>query len=426
VTQRAKNREAPSFVISPNMAKALADEWRSRILMELSVRPMSPSRFVKEVGGELWDISRCFTQLAQWGHIELIEVKKGEGRRGGEEHIYRRVQRAHFDTPTWEGLPLGLREEFSGSNLESYIARISEAVDGGTFDAEVDRHLSWDGVELDRVAWKQLGARLDEVLDWLPELGAEAAGRMGDSRELAILTTVGLAAFRSPHILPKGARATPPAEQSPTAPPFVISAKMAKALANKWRSRILLELSVRPLSPSQFVKEVGGDLSNVSRYFHQLVDWGYIELIEVRRGGKRRGGTEHIYRKIHGAHFDTPTWEALPIFLREEFSVSNLESYIARISEAVEAGTFDAEVDRHLSWDGISLDRIAWKELMARLDEILHWLPELEAEAAARIEETREEPIPTTVGLAAFRSPETASKAPPRGHNKLPQKEKRP
>ena len=408
------------------MAKALADEWRSRILMELSVRPMSPSQFVKEVGGELWDISRCFTQLAQWGHIELIEVKRGEGRRGGEEHIYRRVQRHHFDTATWEGLPRSLREEVTGSTVGSYIARISEAVEAGTFDAEVDRHLSWDGVSLDRVAWRQLGARLNEVLDWLPELGAQAAGRMSDSREEPILTTVGLTAFRSPEISAKTARSTPPSDQPLDAPPFVISAKMAKALANKWRSRILMELSVRPMSPSQFVKVAGGDLSNVSRYFHQLVEWGYIELVEVRRGGKRRGGTEHIYRKIHGAHFDTATWEAFPIFLREEFSGSNLASYIGRISEAVEAGTFDAEVDRHFSWDGISLDRTAWNELMARLDEILHWLPKLEAEATARMQETREEPIPTTVGLTAFRSPaspEEAAKAP--GRNKLPQNKKR-
>jgi predicted transcriptional regulator len=406
MAQPPKNREAAAFVIKPDMAKALADEWRSRILMELSVRPMSPSRFVKEVGGELWDISRCFTQLAQWGHIELIEVKKGEGRRGGEEHIYRRVQRHHFDTATWEGLPRSLREEVSGSTVGSYIARISEAVEGGTFDAEVDRHLSWDGIWLDRIGWKQLGARLDEVLDWLPELGAEAAGRMSDSREEPILTTVGLTAFRSPQISTRRDRSTSLTDKPPdTAPPFVISAKMAKALANKWRSRILLELSVRPLSPSQFVKEVGGDLSNVSRYFHQLVEWGYIELTETRRGGHRRGGTEHIYRKIHGAHFDTSTWERLPLFLREEFSGSNLESYIARISEAVEAGTFDAEIDRHFSWDGISLDRLAWSQLMARLDELLYWLPELEAEAAARMAETREEPIPTTVGLTAFRSP---------------------
>jgi DNA-binding transcriptional ArsR family regulator len=388
------------------MAKALADEWRSRILMELSVRPMSPSQFVKEVGGELWDISRCFTQLAQWGHVELIEVKRGEGRRGGEEHIYRRVQRHHFDTATWEGLPRPLREEVSGSTIGSYIARISEAVAGGTFDAEVDRHLSWDGVWLDRIGWNQLGARLNEMLDWLPELGAQAAGRMSDSHEEPILTTVGLTAFRSPQIATRRPRFSPSMDRSPAAaPPFAISAKMAKALANKWRSRILLELSARPLSPSQFVKQAGGDLSNISRYFHQLVEWGYIELVETRRGGHRRGGTEHIYRKTQGAHFDTPTWEKLPLFLREEFSRSNLEAFIARISEAVEAGTFDAEVDRHLSWDGISLDRIAWSELMTRLDEVLAWLPTLEAEAAARLEESQEEAIPTTVGLTAFRSP---------------------
>lgn len=185
----------------------------------------------------------------------------------------------------------------------------------------------------------------------------------------------------------------------------VISAKLAKALANPMRARIMTELSVRPLSPSQFQAISGGNLGNIARYFRQLEEWDYAEVIETRRGGRRRGGVEHIYRRTQANLIETEEWELLPSFLREDISANMLASYFARVNEAVEAGTFDAETDRHLSWDKPTLDRQAWEELSARLDEVLDSLPDLARESAQRMKESGEEPIPTTVGLAAFRSP---------------------
>ena len=402
--------EAAAFAISPKMARALADRWRLRILEELSVRPLSPSQFVELVGGELAPIGRCFRQLAGWGFIEILETKRGGHRRGGVEHVYRRIQRALFTTEVWERLPQVCREESTGSGLESYIARISEAIEAGTFDDELDRHLSWDGYALDRIAWTQLVTRLDEILFGLPDLALEAAKRMATTGEAPIPTTVGLSAFRSPAEM-TGHRPRVREAQSPrpVATPFVISAKTAKALANEWRSRILMELRVRPLSQAQFLREFGGDKSWINRCFRQLAEWDYIEVIEVKSGGQRRGGREKFYRLKQRAFFDTQTWELLPRFLRDECTAAFLHSYFARVEEAIEAETFDAEVDRHFSWDGVALDRLAWTEVMDRLDGILFaWLPELEEEAAKRIEKTGEAPIPTTVGLAGFRSPKSS------------------
>jgi hypothetical protein len=180
---------------------------------------------------------------------------------------------------------------------------------------------------------------------------------------------------------------------------------LAKALANPIRARIMTELSIRPLSPSQFQTIAGGDLGNIARYFRQLEEWEFVEVVEIRRGGHRRGGAEHIYRRIQSNLIRTEDWEILPSFLREDISINMLVAYLARINEAIEAGTFDAETDRHLSWDTPTLDRQAWEELGRRLDEVLDWLPELARESAERMQESEEEPIPTTVGLTAFRSP---------------------
>ncbi|HEV2856992.1 MAG TPA: winged helix-turn-helix domain-containing protein [Solirubrobacterales bacterium] len=375
---------------------------------------MSPSQFVNQVGGDLTHISRCFRQLATWNYLEVIEERPGRRRGASIEHVYRVIQRAHFDTTTWEGLPRFQRDVVSNSILGSYFHRVTEAISAGTFDQEVDRHLSWDGAVLDQEAWRELGAELDRILSWLPTLEAAAVEQRAGSEQEQIPTTVGLAAFRSPQ--PADVMLTAPRRRSNTKKPRrsssrqLISIEMAKAMRNRWRSRILMELNARPLSPSQFIEEVGGSPSHISRCFRQLAEWGYIEVIEERPGGRHGGGVELVYRNTQRAHFDTAAWADLPPLLRSEFSNSILGSYLARVTEAIHAGTFDADPDRHLSWIPLTLDRAAWSKVSSRLDEILSWLSLLEAESLQRNQGAFEALIPTTVGLASFRSP-SASRA---------------
>jgi hypothetical protein len=276
----SRQTEPSAFGVSSKMARALADTWRIRILAELSVRNLSPSQFVAEVGGELTDIARCFRQLEEWGYVALIEERPG--RRGGAaiEHVYEGIGKAHFDTATWENVALSDRDAVSRSILSSYFARISEAVQAGTFDKDVDRHLSWDAVALDRLAWQQLGDRLDEILSWLPEIATDELSSAAET----VSAIVGLTSFRSAQpveVLLKTAR-----RKEPLPAPegdlhrFGIPPKMAKALSNGWRCRIVMELTARPMSPSQFVEEIGGSISHISRCFRELADWGFVEVIE--------------------------------------------------------------------------------------------------------------------------------------------------
>ncbi|HEX8752046.1 MAG TPA: winged helix-turn-helix domain-containing protein [Solirubrobacterales bacterium] len=192
-------------------------------------------------------------------------------------------------------------------------------------------------------------------------------------------------------------------KDEPEAP--IISAKLAKAVANPWRARILRELSTRPMSPSQFVEEVGGELTSISRCFRQLAEWGYVEVVETRRGGSRRGGVERVYANVQRAHFDTESFERLPPYLLTDMLRNWVERFLGRLGNAVETGTLQSEGATHLSWDIPTLDRQAWTELTDRLEELLESLPRLEAEAAARLAESGGEAIPATVALAAFRSP---------------------
>lgn len=90
---------------------------------------------------------------------------------------------------------------------------------------------------------------------------------------------------------------------------------------------------------------------------------------------------------------------------REIWSRNAVVVYFWRILDAVRAGTFDLQPDRHFSWDAIILDRRAWQEVTDRLDDTLGWLDQVRAESECRLQESGEEPIATTVGMSAFLSP---------------------
>jgi hypothetical protein len=401
-----REKEPAAFGISARTARALADPWRFRILIEVTTQPLSPSRFVEKHGGELTHVARCFRQLADWGYLEVAEERPGRRRGAAIEHIYRAIRRAHFDSDTWKGVSHSERDSLSRSVLASYRERIADALEAGTFDQEADRHLSWEAVSLDPKGWRQLGERLDLILESLALHELESRKRLASGDGEQIPATVGLAAFRSPG-WPTPRRGTNgfPGPGVPTpGPQFVLGPKLAKALSNRWRCRILMEVSMRPQSPSQFVEEVGGSMTHVSRCFRELARWGYLEILEERKGGRRGGGVERIYKSTHRPYFDSSAWRSLPQIIREEMSPWFLTTYFDRVTEAITAGTFDADIDRHLSWRAIVIDRPAWTSIVADLDGILAWLPELEAQSLGRTEDA-DELISTTVGMASFRSP---------------------
>jgi DNA-binding transcriptional ArsR family regulator len=410
---RGTEVDAPPNLISATLAKALANPWRNRILMELHLRPMSSKQFTEEFGGSLSSIARFFRELREWGFLEVAEELRGGSRRGAVEKVYRAIQRVHFDTSTWEELPRYLRGECSAAVLEGLLFRISQALRAGTFDSEKDRHLSWKALRLDRIAWTTYVGLMDETLAWLNDLEAESAARIAEADEPALPATVALLTFRSPSESRTAAGFEPgrgvKSGIGPAGPPFLMSAQMAKVLANPWRNRILMELHLHSMSPKQFVEEFGGpDLATVARYFRQLKAGGYLEVVQELRGGQRRGAVEKVYRAVRRAHFDTSTWELLPQNLRSECSGSVLDGLILRICQAVEADTFDAEVNRHLSWKAISLDRQGWTECVSHLDGLLAIVDELELQSAKRLEKAFGESIPATIALMAFRSPETS------------------
>jgi len=186
--------------------------------------------------------------------------------------------------------------------------------------------------------------------------------------------------------------------------------RLAKALAHPLRVRILEVINERPISPVAFTRELDGPaLSQIAYHFRVLEKHGCIECIEEV---KRRGSMEHIYQGTRRALFGDADWAKLPKSIRESVAGTVLQGLISRLTRAMEAGTFDARDDRHLSWLAMLLDEEGWTEFIALLASTLARAQELQAEATERMAKSGEQGIGVTFGTMAFESsPEPAKKA---------------
>jgi hypothetical protein len=189
--------------------------------------------------------------------------------------------------------------------------------------------------------------------------------------------------------------------------PFLL--RMAKLFADPLRIKILGELSMRDMSPKQFFEEFGGgSLSRVARHFKVLFEYDWLELVEEKSGGARRGAVEHFYRATGPGVFDESNWADLPTVLKKMVTWQIFATYAERVKEAMEAGTIDSRDDRHLTWSPALYDEIGWKRILAKTMELYEFIYEEQDNAKVRMAESGEEPIPTIVALSVFETPSKA------------------
>lgn len=189
--------------------------------------------------------------------------------------------------------------------------------------------------------------------------------------------------------------------------------RLAKVFVDPLRMKIMAECSMREMSPKQFHEEFGGgSLSRVSRAFDVLSEYDWLYQTRTETGGKRRGAVEHFYRATGLAMFDESTWPEVPPVLKNTFTWRVFETLANQVKEAMEAGTIDAREDRHFSWTPLRLDQRGWEEVISRIDTLFYFLAQAQEEANVRMAESGEEPIPMTVALAAFESPNDTGKQP--------------
>jgi DNA-binding transcriptional ArsR family regulator len=430
--------QAGSTVVGQRLAKALTHPLRIKILVELNKRAMSPTQFTNEFYSFLVEqkgssgasrsagethralcryVARHFRRLEELKCIELVEIKTGGRRRGGKEHVFRAIQRVLFDASSWLAVPDSHRERVTAAAFTTYFDQVAQAMQAGTVDARGDRHFTWTALHYDEQGWKEMAADIDALFVRSLELRVEAALRMAKSQERSIPVTVAFACFESPEStnapdsIDVRVRRKPPSISS--ADSKSVSHRLARALAHPLRIKILVELNKRAMSPTQFAWEIGGaSLSNVSRHFRRLEELKCIELVEIKTGGRRRGGKEHFFRATQRSLFDESIWTSLPNSIRSQITASTFTTYIERAAEAIRTGTMDARDDRHFTWTAMHYDLEAWNCLIQLMDALFRRSLEIQDKSQQRVLKSKERLVPVTVALTCFESPPEAHQTP--------------
>jgi DNA-binding transcriptional ArsR family regulator len=174
---------------------------------------------------------------------------------------------------------------------------------------------------------------------------------------------------------------------------------LIKALSHPVRANALTILNQRVASPKEIAGELREEVGKVSYHVKELRNLGCVKLVDT---AQRRGATEHYYRGVTQAHLSDDFWSTLSTAVRNGISVMGLKVLIEAAREAIEAGTFDARTDRHLSCLTFSLDGEGWDEARDLLNETLERLVEVGAKSEARGAEERRS---ATFGLLSFESP---------------------
>lgn len=185
-----------------------------------------------------------------------------------------------------------------------------------------------------------------------------------------------------------------------------ITRRIAKATAHPLRVRILAALNETDMGPGDFCrKNPDVELREAGRHFRVLRELDCIELL-YRQPGR---GREGVYRAIRRAMFDLSSWESVPSEQKPPVTAEVVATYMGRVAQAAEAGTLDARDERWVSWTALRFDVAGWTEFIAEIEATFTEALQLGVDASLRLMGSSEPPLPVTVGLFCFESPEDPS-----------------
>jgi DNA-binding transcriptional ArsR family regulator len=188
----------------------------------------------------------------------------------------------------------------------------------------------------------------------------------------------------------------------------------ATVLAHPLRVRILEILNQRDMSPVEFCREgfapENMEVSHVAYHFRELAEYGSLAVVEENA---RRGSVEHVYRGLGRAFFNDVQWDELDEDERVKVSKTMVQGLLARIEGALMADTFDARLDRHLTWIAMRLDEQGWREMTTALAATFGEVEQIRSDAEARLDAKGEDGIASTCGILGFPSPVDSFATPP-------------
>lgn len=155
-----------------------------------------------------------------------------------------------------------------------------------------------------------------------------------------------------------------------------------KGLAHPLRVQILGILETRAASPNEISQELGAPLGNVSYHTRELLRFGLVKLVKKT---PRRGAIEHYYKAVKQPQITEAGWAATPRVVKDSMVRSALEQISAFVNAAAIEGGFN-RAEAHLNRTQLTLDERGWKDVSAKLTDLLGALSRIEAASQKRLE----------------------------------------
>ncbi len=188
----------------------------------------------------------------------------------------------------------------------------------------------------------------------------------------------------------------------------LIDERLAKAISHPARVEIMVEAVKAPISPAEYVARFGGSVTTAAYHFRELKNQDCLEIVDEKQ---RRGAVEHFYGVTKRALLSDEDFARLPAPLRGGFNASIFSTFMLQGQLALEADTMDSQPNKHVTWTTLKLDKQGFDNLMARLKEVYDQAGVEQLASGARLENSGDDPIFTTLGMFGFESP-----APDRDH----------
>jgi len=177
--------------------------------------------------------------------------------------------------------------------------------------------------------------------------------------------------------------------------------RLIAALGHPFREHVLAECNEGIVSATQIGDGIGADVSLFYKHIQKLKRLGCIEEVDTQ---PRRGGTEHFLRATSTLFFDNPHWKRTPHSLRDDFSLTNIQSTLDEAVGAARAGTLNTRDDEHTTWMPGRFDRQGWSEAARVLEDALAKIGAIQRKSAERLAERNERGTPTTVAMFGFQT----------------------
>lgn len=146
------------------MARVMANPVRFQILIDMNTptRRLSAKQWSDEQPVPFSNAGYHFRVLEKAGCIKLHKTIK---KRGAEERIYEPVKRAMAWHEEWANLGPVIRQLVAASAFGPLVVKVGNSIDGGTFDARPESHLSWDTQYVDQEGWETIAVMFQRHLE---------------------------------------------------------------------------------------------------------------------------------------------------------------------------------------------------------------------------------------------------------------------